>query len=133
MTTTLNLPSQRVMQKIGMSHQANDDFDHPKIEATHPLCRHVLYRARRSTQTSVVAAPETTPTSQKKRRKGWAELLARVFAIDMAHCPKYYGDLKPIAAILETCAIKNILGHLHLPTQPPHIAPARFPPQMSFT
>jgi len=70
---------------------------------------------------------------QKKRRIGWAELLARVFAIDMAHCPKCYGDLKPIAAILETSAIKKILDHLDLPSKPPDIAPARFSPQMSFT
>jgi RimJ/RimL family protein N-acetyltransferase len=49
MTATLNLTSQRVMQKIGMSHQESDDFDHPKIEIAHPLCRHVLYRARQAT------------------------------------------------------------------------------------
>ncbi len=47
MTAKLNLPSQRVMQKIGMSYQEKDDFDHPKIEVAHPLCRHVLYRVRK--------------------------------------------------------------------------------------
>ena len=54
MTATLNLPSQRVMQKIGMTHLESDDFNHPKIEVTHPLCRHVLYRANHKTWKEVV-------------------------------------------------------------------------------
>lgn len=43
-TAAVNLPSQRVMQKLGMRHDPADDFDHPKIEAGHPLRRHVVYR-----------------------------------------------------------------------------------------
>lgn len=46
-TSTLNVASQRVMQKIGMQRDPADDFDHPRIPSGHPLCRHVLYRARR--------------------------------------------------------------------------------------
>jgi RimJ/RimL family protein N-acetyltransferase len=45
-TSAMNLPSQRVMQKIGMLRDPVDDFDHPRMPAEHPLCRHVLYRAR---------------------------------------------------------------------------------------
>jgi RimJ/RimL family protein N-acetyltransferase len=44
MTATTNLPSQRVMRRLGMSHHARDDFDHPRIPVGHPLRRHVLYR-----------------------------------------------------------------------------------------
>ncbi|HLN99569.1 MAG TPA: GNAT family N-acetyltransferase [Pyrinomonadaceae bacterium] len=43
-----NLPSRRVMEKIGMSHDSADDFDHPSLPAGHPLRRHVLYRIARS-------------------------------------------------------------------------------------
>lgn len=43
-TTITNLRSQRVMEKIGMSHQAIDDFNHPNLPLTHVLSRHVLYR-----------------------------------------------------------------------------------------
>ncbi len=45
-TTTLNLKSQRVMQKIGMTHDPADDFDHPLLPdwSEH---RHVLYRIHR--------------------------------------------------------------------------------------
>lgn len=43
-TATTNLPSQRVMQKIGMTHDEPGDFDHPRLPDGHRLQRHVLYR-----------------------------------------------------------------------------------------
>jgi RimJ/RimL family protein N-acetyltransferase len=46
-TATANLPSQRVMQKLGMHHDPADDFDHPHVHAGHRLRRHVLYRLAR--------------------------------------------------------------------------------------
>ncbi|MET7277374.1 GNAT family N-acetyltransferase [Kribbella sp. NPDC005582] len=46
-TATTNLPSQRVMQKIGMIHDEANDFDHPRLPAGHRLQRHVLYRISR--------------------------------------------------------------------------------------
>ena len=61
------------------------------------------------------ASNENAP--KKKRRMGWAELLARVFAIDMKSCPKCSGELKIVAAIVEVTAIRKILGHLELPGQ----------------
>ena len=39
-----NLRSRRVMEKIGMTHDPRDDFDHPLLPEGHPLRRHVLYR-----------------------------------------------------------------------------------------
>ncbi len=44
-TSVPNKPSQRVMQKIGMSFAKT--FGHPKVEPSHPLYEHVLYRATR--------------------------------------------------------------------------------------
>lgn len=46
-TTRDNLPSQGLMQRLGMRRDATDDFDHPALAAGHPLRRHVLYRLRR--------------------------------------------------------------------------------------
>jgi RimJ/RimL family protein N-acetyltransferase len=43
-TATTNTPSQRVMERIGMTHDPADDFDHPAIEPGHRLRRHVLCR-----------------------------------------------------------------------------------------
>lgn len=43
-----NLPSEKVMQSIGMKRDGDDDFDHPLLPAGHPLERHMLYRISRS-------------------------------------------------------------------------------------
>jgi len=47
-TAPKNLSSRRVMEKIGMTRNAADDFDYPTISATNPLRRQVLYRINRS-------------------------------------------------------------------------------------
>jgi RimJ/RimL family protein N-acetyltransferase len=46
-TTSANVRSRRVMEKLGMTHSADDDFDHPLLPEGHPLRRHVRYRLRR--------------------------------------------------------------------------------------
>jgi len=43
-TVPANTRSRRVMEKLGMTHDPADDFDHPKLIEGHPLRRHVLYR-----------------------------------------------------------------------------------------
>lgn len=48
MTSLYNKPSERVMQKIGMSRVG--EFDHPLILKGHRLERHVLYHIKKSTQ-----------------------------------------------------------------------------------
>jgi len=44
-TSVFNLPSERVMQKIGMTKQG--EFEHPSLPNGHRLCRHLLYEIRR--------------------------------------------------------------------------------------
>lgn len=44
LTVPANLRSQAVMQRLGMTRDPVDDFDHPKVPAGHELQRHVLYR-----------------------------------------------------------------------------------------
>lgn len=46
-TTPANLRSRRVMEKLGMTHDPADDFDHPLLDEGHPLRLHVLYRLSR--------------------------------------------------------------------------------------
>ncbi len=46
-TAPANLRSRRVMEKLGMTHDPRDDFDHPNLPEGHPLRRHVLYRINR--------------------------------------------------------------------------------------
>jgi RimJ/RimL family protein N-acetyltransferase len=46
-TTAQNLRSRRMMEKLGMTRDPADDFDHPSLPEGHPQQRHVLYRLRR--------------------------------------------------------------------------------------
>jgi RimJ/RimL family protein N-acetyltransferase len=55
-TAVANRPSRAVMERIGMSHDPADDFDHPALPG-HPLQRHVLYRLR----------PDQVPTEPRRR------------------------------------------------------------------
>lgn len=43
-TAAINLRSRRVMERLGMSRDENDDFEHPWVAEYHPLRPHVLYR-----------------------------------------------------------------------------------------
>ena len=46
-TVPANERSRRVMERLGMTHDPADDFDHPRLPDGHPLRHHVLYRLRR--------------------------------------------------------------------------------------
>lgn len=46
-TVPQNAASRRVMEKLGMTRDAAEDFDHPRLPVGHALRRHVLYRLRR--------------------------------------------------------------------------------------
>ena len=43
-TVPSNARSRRVMEKLGMTHDPRDDFEHPSLPRAHALKRHVLYR-----------------------------------------------------------------------------------------
>ena len=43
-TSVGNAKSRRVMTKIGMTRNPEDDFDHPGVPKSSPLSRHVLFR-----------------------------------------------------------------------------------------
>ncbi len=43
-TIPANVRSVAVMERLGMTHDPADDFDHPRVMIGHPHRRHVLYR-----------------------------------------------------------------------------------------
>jgi RimJ/RimL family protein N-acetyltransferase len=43
-TSAANVRSRAVMERIGMTHEEADDFDHPELNETDFLRPHVLYR-----------------------------------------------------------------------------------------
>jgi RimJ/RimL family protein N-acetyltransferase len=47
LTVPANWRSRRVMERLGMTRSAEDDFDHSRLPPEHPLRRHVLYRLGR--------------------------------------------------------------------------------------
>ena len=55
--------------------------------------------------------------------------MLRVFAIDVLRCSGCGGRSVPLKFITKPSVIHKILAHLGLSTEPPHIAPARAPPQ----
>jgi len=46
-TTVANVRSRAVMERLGMTRDPIDDFDHPRLAADDPLRPHVLYRVGR--------------------------------------------------------------------------------------
>jgi RimJ/RimL family protein N-acetyltransferase len=47
-TVPNNRSSRRVMEKLGMTHDTSDNFEHPRFPEGHKLRRHVLYRLQKS-------------------------------------------------------------------------------------
>ena len=74
-----------------------------------------------ATGESELAATESGCTHARPARISWARLLKRVFEIDREHCPNCGGELKIVAAIVESAVIERILTHLW--------SQARAPPQ----
>jgi hypothetical protein len=77
-------------------------------------------------------SPAALSSPARTRRLRWAELLRRVFAVDVLTCPHCGGTRRLIAMITEGLVVRRILDHLELPSSPPPIAPARAPPEPEF-
>ena len=67
---------------------------------------------------------ERKPKAERRYRVPWAELLRKVFAIDVLDCPKCSGRMKLIAFITGAGVARQILEHLSLPTTGPPTAKA---------
>lgn len=54
-TTQTNIRSRRLMERLGFTRDAGDDFLHPSIADDHPMRPHVLYRKK-----APIQSPEPT-------------------------------------------------------------------------
>jgi RimJ/RimL family protein N-acetyltransferase len=43
---TVSRRSWQLIERLGMTRDSTEVFDHPRFAEGHPLCRHVLYRLR---------------------------------------------------------------------------------------
>jgi len=78
-----------------------------------------------ATGKSELTATESGCTHSRPARISWARLHKRVFQLDIEHWPNCGGQLKIIAAILESAVIERILTHLGLQARAPPRVPAR--------
>jgi hypothetical protein len=105
-----------------------------------PPRRHVvryfgILSSHAASRSEVLPAPATLPAApaeqdKPKRRTRyirWAELLRRVFGIEVV-CSRCQNPLRLIALIKTEDTAKKILTAMHLPTEIPQLHPARPPP-----
>ena len=69
-------------------------------------------------------------SATRSRNYSWAQLMRRVFEIDVLECPQCGGPLRVLAAIQSPGAIRKILDCLGLPSRAPPIAPAAADPDL---
>jgi hypothetical protein len=74
------------------------------------------------------STPGDLSAPERERRYTWAQLMKRVFKLDVLECSFCKGRRKLIAFITEAEVIRAILTCLDLPADPPYPAPARWPP-----
>jgi len=73
-------------------------------------------------------APVAERDAPRRRYWAWADLMRRVFALDVLACPTCGGRLRFIATIEDPPVVQRILAHVGLPTTLPEARPARPPP-----
>jgi hypothetical protein len=80
------------------------------------------------------AAPDATAAIEPETAKGaggyrgWAELLARTFALDVLACPQCQGRMKLIVMVTDPASIARYLAAVGEATEAPRRTPSRGPP-----
>ena len=71
------------------------------------------------------AGAPARPDAARARRLAWAELMKRVFAIDVLECPRWRGPMRILATIHPPATTSAILACMGLPVRAPPLAPPR--------
>jgi len=74
-----------------------------------------------------------SPVLPRPCRTAWADLLRRVFAIDVLQCPRCRSRLRILAVIHSLTATRAILESLGLPARAPPIDPPRGEPEIGIS
>ena len=64
-----------------------------------------------------------------RRYYRWAELMQRVFEVDVLLCEHCGGRRRVLTFLTDPPVLRAILEHLGLAADPPSVAPARGPPE----
>jgi hypothetical protein len=95
---------------------------HGIFGANSGLRAQIVPKLNLETSEGQVSKEGTISPGQSKR---WAQLLARVFQVDVLACPRCQSRMQVISFIRESKAIRDILVSLQMATAPPEVAPAR--------
>jgi hypothetical protein len=101
----------------------------------HLVTYHGVLAPAAAWRSAVVPGPSTSRRRGSsgpacRRRYPWAELLRRVFAVDVLRCELCGGRRELIAQITQAGVVRAILTSLGLPTEVPVLHPARGPPAL---
>ena len=98
----------------------------PPAEPEPPVTTPPVSPAAGSAGAFQLTSPEPPPERPSPRyRVPWAELLRKVFAIDVLECPECAGRLEVVAFIAEATVARRILDHLGMDARAPPLARAR--------
>ena len=89
------------------------------------------YRSKVVPAAATSKSPKDTPGPERPtpHRLPWAELLRRVFLVDVLDCPRCHARMRIVAAVTEPGAVDRILRHLGERSQVPLVAGPRAPPR----
>ncbi len=82
--------------------------------------------------TIVPASRAPAGGNRKRKNYSWADLMRRVFEIDVLQCGSCGGRMRVITKALGKTATRSILTAACLPSVPPPRTPAKLPPQQDF-
>jgi len=88
------------------------------------------WRSRIAPKPPLEAAAASEPTTPKRAGgyRGWAQLLARTFGVDVLACPNCQGRMKLIAMLTDPRSIARYLAAVGEATELPRRSPNRGPP-----
>jgi len=90
----------------------------------------VMGRGRRRDGGAAEGAKKEEEPRRPAHRYLWAELMRRVFGLDVLRCEVCRAKRRLVSLITLRTTIVRILAHLGLESDPPPIQPARAPPQL---
>jgi len=77
---------------------------------------------------AVTALVQPVAPTKRPAHYLWAVLIARIYEAFPLLCPMCGGQMRIIAFITHSADIRQILDHIGVESDPPHISPARGPP-----
>jgi hypothetical protein len=95
-----------------------------RLEASQQPAADAAFTATERPLPSEASAPDCRPAT-RPRRLAWAELLRRVFAVDVLACPRCGGRMRVLAALHPPETTQAILRCLALPARAPPLRAAR--------